>query len=412
MASSMKPLLYLVHRLPYPPNKGDKLRSYHLLRFLAERYQVHLGAFVDSPDDRVHEPSAAALCASTFLPDLQPRLATVASVRGVFSGEALSIAYYRSAAMQRWVDRTIAAHAIDKIVVFSSPMAQYVAGARYERATRVVDFVDVDSEKWRQYGASMRWPWSWVYRREARTLLEFETRTATEFDTSTFVSRTEAEHFTRVAGVGGGKIAFWRNGVDLDYFDAAIGFPNPFPAGESPLVFTGAMDYWPNVDAVSWFAENVLPKVRSSVPSARFYIVGSNPTRRVAALRGEDVVVTGTVPDVRPYLAHGAAVVVPLRIARGVQNKVLEALAMQRPVFALPAAAQGIEARDTAPLVVADDAGALALAIAAHLAGGTHAEAGAESRAFLERHYDWHTNLAAFVRYLEDATVEAAAQGA
>lgn len=408
----MKPLLYLVHRLPYPPNKGDKLRSYHLLRFLAERYRVHLGAFIDNPADRAHAASAAALCASTFLPQINPRLATVASLRGMFGGEALSVAYYRSRAMQRWVERTIAAHAIERVVVFSGPMAQYVAGPRYARATRVVDFVDVDSEKWRQYGASMRWPWSWIYGREGRTLLEFEARTAAEFDKSTFVSRPEAEHFTRVAGVGGEKIAFCRNGVDVEYFDASSAFANPFAADELPLVFTGAMDYWPNVDAVAWFAENVLAEVRGSAPSARFYIVGSNPTRRVTALRGEHVAVTGSVPDVRPYLAHAAAVVVPLRIARGVQNKVLEALAMQRPVFALPAAAQGIEARDSAPLVVAEDAAALAREIAVHLTSAKYAGAGADGRAFVKRHYDWQTNLSAFVRYLEGAPADAAAQRA
>jgi sugar transferase (PEP-CTERM/EpsH1 system associated) len=202
----------------------------------------------------------------------------------------------------------------------------------------------VDSDKWRQYASRRRWPMSWVYRREGKLLEACERDYARRFDAVLLVSEVEAGMFRNIAPESAQRILALRNGVDTVYFDPALLQPNPFPSEHQPLVFTGAMDYWANVDAVDWFAREVLPLIRQRCPQAHFWIVGSRPgdaVQRLAKLPG--VAVTGSVPDVRPYLAHAQLVVAPLRVARGVQNKVLEALSMARPVVASSAALDGLE---------------------------------------------------------------------
>lgn len=292
--------------------------------------------------------------------------------------------------MARWVEQTVAAHGIKRVMVFSSPMAQYVDGIRDAR--RVIDFCDVDSDKWRQYAEKKSWPMSWVYRHEARSLLDYERRVADQFDASLFVSDPEAELFRTLAPESRAKIGFFNNGVDTDYFSPDRSYDNPFEEGEQALVFTGAMDYWPNVDAVKWFASEVLPRVLEAVPQARFYIVGARPSPEVQSLAGDAIVVTGTVPDVRPYLAHCKAAVAPLRIARGIQNKVLEAMAMARPVVASPQAYEGIEAIEGRELLVADAPQDYADAVVG-LLRSPHPAMGRAARASVERRYSWPAHL-------------------
>src|SRR5262249_13933678 len=202
---------------------------------------------------------------------------------------------------------------------------------------------DLDSDKWSQYSRRMHGPFRWLYRREAEKLFEYERRCAKVFDASFFVSEAEASLFTAKAPEASGRVSVVENGVDTDYFSPQGRYSNPYAADEAALVFTGAMDYWANVDAVTWFSREVLPRVRSGFPAACFYIVGTRPARAVRDLaRLPGVRVTGAVPDVRPYLAHARVAVAPLRIARGVQNKVLEAMAMARPLVASPQAVDGI----------------------------------------------------------------------
>jgi len=390
-AEAAKPdLLLLVHRIPYPPNKGDKIRSYHLLKHLATKYRVHLATFVDDADDWQHVPAVEALCASSHFVKLDPLRGKIRSAKALASGKSLSLEYYRDADMKRWVARTMRERGIARVMMFSSVMAQYADD--FPAARRVIDFCDVDSDKWRQYAEKKTWPMSWVYRHEARSLLDYERKVAQAFDASLFVSAPEAELFRTLAPESGAKIGHFSNGVDTEYFSPARSYDNPFAAGEQALVFTGAMDYWPNIDAVKWFAEHVLPRVRAAVPAARFYIVGSRPAPEVLALANEAIVVTGTVPDVRPYLAHGAAAVAPLRIARGIQNKVLEAMAMARPVVASPQAFEGIDAVNGHELIVADAPGDYADSVIA-LLRTPHPTMGQAARASVERHYSWPAHL-------------------
>ncbi len=381
-------LLFLAHRIPYPPDKGDKIRSWHLLRHLAENWAVHLGAFVDDPEDWRHASKLAEVCADLKLVPLDPGRRKWHSLAGLATGEALTLPYYRDAALTAWV-RDKLATGVSAAVVYSSAMAQYVMDARDIR--RIMDFVDIDSDKWRQYAPTKPWPLSWLYRREARRLLAWERRVAGEFDAGLFVSESEAADFRRLAPESAGKIGHFNNGVDAAYFSPEPARPSPFAAGERALVFTGAMDYWPNVDAVVWLAREVLPVLRGRHPDLVFYIVGSRPSAEVRALAGAGVKVTGRVEDVRPYLAHAAAVVAPLRIARGIQNKVLEAMAMARSVVCSPQALEGIHAQLETEVLRADGAAAFAAAVEQVLAGQ---DCGPAARARVLADYTWPASLA------------------
>ena len=394
----MEGLLFLAHRIPFPPNKGDKIRSFNLLRHLSARYEVHLGAFVDDPDDWRYREALEPFCASIKLLPLHPRRARLASLTGLLSGEALTLPYYRNRRLKQWADGLAASGQVTRGLAFSSAMAQFMPPGL---GRRVLDMVDVDSDKWTQYAPTQRWPMSWVYAREGRKLAAWEAHLALAFDATLLVSEAEAALLRQRAPAAENKIGAFENGVDADYFSPAHAYPTPYPAGAQGVVFTGAMDYWPNIDAVSWFAERIFPAVRDAVPSAQFTIVGSRPDQAVLALaRQPGVVVTGGVPDVRPYLAHAACAVAPLRIARGVQNKVLEALAMARPVVVTTQAAEGIRAEAGRDFVVAVGEAEFARAVVAQLQAASPAGAG---RDCILANYDWDRNLRAVDALFEQA---------
>jgi sugar transferase (PEP-CTERM/EpsH1 system associated) len=389
----MKDVLFLAHRVPFPPDKGDKIRSFHLLRHFAEHARVHLGAFVDSEEDWKHVESLQRLCASVELLPLDPRWARVRSLRGLLSQDALSFAYYHDARMHDWIERLRANHPIEAVFVFSSQMAQYVPNDL--PVPRVLDFCDVDSAKWEQYAPTANWPMSWVYAREGRLLAAAEERLSRQFDASLFVSEAEAQFFRARAPRAAHRVHALRNGVDHAYFDPALDHPRPADAPPRYLVFTGAMDYRANVDAVDWFAREVLPKVRAQDPDLAFAIVGARPTaavRQLAQLPG--VIVTGSVPDVRPWIAHAVAAVAPLRIARGVQNKVLEGMSMARPVIGTQAALEGIGSGVPPGTVAApDDAAGFASTLLGTLASGEGPALGVAGREFVRSQFDWGRNL-------------------
>ena len=396
----MAKLLYLVHRLPFPPDKGDKVRSYHLLKHLLAGHEVHLGTFIDDPADERHVDTVRALCAGFHAARLDPRTARLRSLGGLASGEALTLGYYRDAGLTRWVERTVAEHGIDRAVIFSSAMSQYVEGLPGVRL--IADLVDVDSEKFAAYADAHRWPLSWLYRREARRLLAHERQVVAQAERSFFSTEKEVDLFRSLAPECAPSVEAMGNGVDADYFRPDATRPSPFPPGGVPLVFTGAMDYWPNVDAVVWFARDVLPALRQAEPRLQFHIVGRNPTAAVLALRSEHVSVTGTVADVRPYLQHAAVVVAPLRLARGIQNKVLEAMAMARPVVASADCAAPIEALPGRELIPATDAEGFVREISALLADPERARAvGAAGRRRVVAGYSWPAHLASIDRCLD-----------
>jgi len=395
----MARLLFLPHRLPYPPNKGDKLRSFHLLQHLAEKHEVHVGTFVDDPDDEVHLPALRRMVAGLHVERLNPRRARIASLAGLLTGRALSLHYYRSASLARWVEATLAQQKFDAAVVFSSVMAQFVQ--QHRELPLLVDLVDVDSAKWADYAPQHRWPMSWLYALEGRRLLAYERAVTARSRCAFLATEKETELFTRLAPETAGRVLAMNNGVDANYFAPDAARSTPFRADETPLVFTGAMDYWPNVDAVSWFVQNVLPLLRAARPSLRLHIVGRSPTSAVRALAGDAVSVSGTVPDVRPYLQHAAVVVAPLRLARGIQNKILEAMAMERPVVAAATCVEALHAEAGSEILPAVEAQDYAHAIDGLLRSPDRAAAvGVAGRRRVLESYSWRAHLALIDRHL------------
>jgi sugar transferase (PEP-CTERM/EpsH1 system associated) len=396
----MKKLLYLVHRLPYPPNKGDKISSNNMLNYFSARWRVHLGTFIDDPEDWQYADIVREKCEDSCIVDLPARRRITGSLRGMLTGEALSLGYYRSARLQSWVRATIERECPDAVLVFSGVMGRFVRGELPEGVPVVFDAEDVDSEKWRSYAESRGGPVSWLYRREADKLLAYEREMARATDVSIFVSAEEAELFKRLAPESADKADFRTQGVDSDFFDPTLHFDNPYEAGRKVLVFAGAMDYWPNVEAVKWFCEHVLEAIRDREPDMLFCIVGMKPTdevRQLGKLAG--VRVTGGVPDVRPYLAHAHAACLPLQLARGIQNKALEAMAMCLPVLATSDALVGIIDYPGVLSRVADEPQEMARAALDILSKPRQRnEAGREC---VLQHYNWDANLRRMEIFLE-----------
>ncbi len=398
----MEKLLYLVHRIPYPPNKGDKIRSHHFLKALAEHYQVYLGTFIDDEEDWQYQQALADYCQDVCCLGLNPRLSKLKSLKGFVTGQALSLPYYQSQAMQQWVNQTLAQQEIKKAFIFSSVMAQFVMSK--PDLDIIVDFVDVDSDKWRQYAEKKVWPESWIYRREAKKLFEFEKQVTERSKSSFFVSRQEAELFKQSAPELQHKVTWVNNGVDTGFFDPAVDRQSPYQQGEIVLVFTGAMAYWPNIDAVKWFAEQVFPHISSHDDRVKFYIVGSKPAQEVLALAeaNDNIVVTGRVEQVQPFLQFAALAVAPLRVARGIQNKVLESMAMEKTVIATPAAMEGIEGAESLDIVVEENAEELARLVTRLLKKNPAERVSTQNRQFVEQHFSWASSAQALLQQIVD----------
>lgn len=383
-------LLFLAQRCPYPPTKGDKIATWAILRHLRRTHRVHLGCFIDDPDDWQHEALLREHCATVMLRPLGRRTGLARAALGLLTGEPLSIAYYRDPVMRDWVRGTIDG-GVRRVFVYSGAMARFVP--EHRGVVRGMDFADIDSDKWRQYARVSKWPMSWVYGREARTLLAWERRVAAAFDHTWFVSDAEVADFQRMAPECARRVGTLSNGVDGEYFSSEREYPDPYPDRGPRIVFTGAMDYRPNIDAVCWFAAEVLPLLRARHPDLQFVIVGSRPALDVQALAGDPaVLVTGRVDDIRPYVAHAAAVVAPLRMARGIQNKVLEGMAMGRTVICSPQALEGIDAQAGRDVLVAAQPEEFANACAAVIEGNVNL--GSQARRCMLARYDWSARLA------------------
>ncbi|WP_010163666.1 TIGR03087 family PEP-CTERM/XrtA system glycosyltransferase [Sphingomonas sp. PAMC 26617] len=384
----MGDILFLGHRLPYPPNRGDKIRGYHIVQYLSARARVHLVAFAD--DRRDLDPSAKpeAMAGSRSVV-WRGKSQARAAIEALLSGKPVSQTAFDDAAIRAAVTDVLARHPIDTIYVFSSQMAQYLP--RNPRQRVVMDFVDMDSAKFDAYADTARWPMRWLMRREARLLLRHDAAVARTAAASLFVSEAEAALFRTKTGLR--HVHAIENGIDTRLFDPVASF---VPADLPPhtIVFTGQMDYRPNIEAVLWFANEILPLIRARHPDAGFAIVGRAPTEAVVALADQPgVTVTGEVPDVRGWIAVAAVIVAPLKLARGVQNKVLEAMAMARPVVASVAAAEGID--HAGAIRVGADGPAIAAAVIALLDDRSAADRlGLAARAQVEARYSWEARLA------------------
>lgn len=390
----MDSLLYLVHRIPYPPNKGDKIRSYNIFKHLSKKYHIYLGAFVDDENDWKYVEYFKSRCKDSFFIKSNPTHNKLSSLSGLLTGEALSVVYYRDKHFKKWVNDTIRQNKIDKVLAFSSPMAQYINEKEMKNQVKIMDLVDVDSDKWKQYSNVKGWPENWLYRREAKKLFQYERKILSLFNKTTLVSEEEANLLKNLAPELDEKISYFSNGVDTDYFSPEKSYRSPYKAKKNIIVFAGAMDYWANVDAVKWFVDYVFPVVRDDMGDIQFYIVGSNPTSEVRALgKISGVIVTGSVIDIRPYIYFSNLVVAPLRIARGIQNKVLEAMSLAKPVLATTAAAEGIDVIPDKHLFIANGEREYHKRILELLKGGMQQGGNDEARNLVVNNYSWDSKL-------------------
>ncbi|MDY0290976.1 MAG: TIGR03087 family PEP-CTERM/XrtA system glycosyltransferase [Desulfuromonadaceae bacterium] len=393
-----KDILILAHRIPYPPDKGDKIRTYHMLHHLAQHYRVTLVCLIDDPEDCRHIPVLQQMVHQChYLVRTAKAMRLYAGV-SLLSGRSFSQQCFYATKLQRAVDTYLETQKPTAILCFCSSMADYVFRSRHwpERFAQITlldDLIDVDSEKWLQYAEKKSGFMRWLYRREARLVRALEQRIVSEFERVFLVSAEEKQVLGEHMPVD--NVEALSNGVDLDYFSPAKVDSQHFSSVAGKLVFSGAMDYWPNIEGAVWFAEKIFPLVKKEMPQASFCIAGRNPTPAVRALEKiAGVEVTGTVPDMREHLATATVCVVPLLIARGIQNKVLEAMAMEKPVVATRGAATGTHAIDGEELSIADTEEGMAAAIIELLGNEQRRlEMGRKARAYVEREHSWNSHL-------------------
>jgi|ERR1700728_1856583 len=355
-------ILFLAHRLPYPPTKGDKIRSFWELRHLSAQHEVDLFCFYDDVADEQFVQPAREFCSNLYAERLSWIRSRVQALMALLKGRAFTSAYFYSPTMDAQIRKALRSQKYDLIFVFSSSMVQYVQPAT--GVPGVFDMVDVDSDKWAQYGSEHRSAFSWVWKLEARRLAEVERRAVEEFSATLVSTDAEAEVLQRI--YSSSKIFVLENELNAEYFDPEkVEVPSEIAQWQPYIVFTGTMDYLPNIDAVTFFCSEVWPHLKKTVPNLNFVIAGRNPVPSVRRWsKDSSIHVTGGTSDMRPYLKGALAAVAPLRIARGVQNKILEALAMGLPVAASSKAASALPSLLTGRLLVEDDPERLASALA------------------------------------------------
>jgi sugar transferase (PEP-CTERM/EpsH1 system associated) len=345
----MKPnVLFLAHRVPYPPNRGDRIRSWQMLQYLAQRANVYLGALSDEPISGETRRVLARHSREMHLVEMRPRHCLFRAGEALWRGQSISEVTFRNSELQQAVVRLSAAVPFDAAVVFCSSMFPYVDAQAWRNVPRLVDLIDVDSQKWEDYAQSAHGVMPPVYRREARLLRGLERRIVERADAVTVTTGAEArlllEHCPRA------NPCLLGNGVDQ--VDAAMTSREPI---SGRLAFVGVLNYRPNVEGICWFAREAWPQIRRKLGHASLEIVGQSPVKAVQRLaRLAGVSVQANVPDVKAHLAAAEVVIAPLAIARGVQNKALEAMAMGRAVIASPAVCKGLLALAGEEIVRAD----------------------------------------------------------
>src|SRR5271165_5472681 len=303
-------ILFLAHRTPFPPNKGEKLRAFWQLRTLAKRHEVDLFCFYDDPDDEPHLAQLGHYCRHYYAEKLSYFWSRTRAMWALLRGRPFSTGFFSSRTMARRIQSALHERNYDRIFVFSSSMAGYVEAQ--PGVAKIVDLVDVDSDKWRQYAERSRWPWSWILLLEARRLAEYELLLARSFDATVVCTEGEARLLrSRTPGL---EVQVLQNHLEVAQFDPdTVAISEEIRSWQPYIVFSGSMDYRPNVDAARYFYEEVFPLIRRVRPEARFVIAGRNPHRSVRELAADpSVKVTGSVLDIRPYLCGAAVAVAPM----------------------------------------------------------------------------------------------------
>jgi sugar transferase (PEP-CTERM/EpsH1 system associated) len=396
-------VLFLTQRLPYAPNRGDRLRAYHMMAALAPHAAIDLISLVHDAEEASHAGEIATAAAVRAVPTSRVHAARRTG-QVLLRDQPLTHALLDAPGMRRAIEAALAAATPDVVFAYCSGMARFALEPPLARLPLVLDFVDVDSAKWTALGATTGGPKGWVYRREARVLGRFEAEAARRARVSLVVTAREREALLALAPEV--HVEVQENGVDVASFRAE----GP-PAGTPTVVFCGVMNYAPNEAGALWLGRHVWPIVTRQRPDARLAIVGASPTAAVSALARADggITVTGSVPDVRPYLWQGAVSVAPLMTARGTQNKVLEAVAAGLPCVVTPAVAEGLPAEVAPAVRVADGPEGFAEAVLGLLAASPTERRALAGRAAMAD-LTWSRRLAAFPALVRGAAGTASAR--
>lgn len=339
-------ILYVCHRFPFPPRRGGKIRAFNMIRHLARSHEVVVAAPCRSEAERDEGAGMAQDCHAIETVVVNAPMQLARMIVRLPTRVPSSMGYFYSPRLARQIARRLSDEHFDLVFVHCSSVAHYVSDAT--GIPKILDFGDMDSQKWLEYVHAKPWPLRPGYWLEGRKLMAEEKRLAQRFDLCTATTKAEWE---TLEGYRTARATDWfPNGVDTDYFA-----PSDEPYDADLISFVGRMDYFPNQQCMLDFCASVWPRLRARRKTARLAIVGADPSlsiRRLANLDG--VTVTGSVPDVRPYLRRSALTIAPLRIARGTQNKILEAMALGIPVVASRLAAGGVDAVPGEHLLAAD----------------------------------------------------------
>tara|TARA_R110000868_G_scaffold40342_26_gene139300 strand:+ start:674 stop:1888 length:1215 start_codon:yes stop_codon:yes gene_type:complete len=349
-------ILIISQRVPYPPNKGEKIRTFHQLRFLVERgHQIILASpYEDESEQEYFDELANLYCSKVINSNLKSK--PIRMLSSILKNEALSVSNFYTPKLQAKIDHELSTQNIDVIFCCASSVAEYVFQSKVfanlpHTPKLIMDFMDVDSDKWAQYEKSHSWPMSWVYARESNLITKFEARIVKKFDHCLLITQTEVDLFERIHGSAPNLMAI-ENGLDTQAF-----YPPAKPRiTDTPhFLFTGVMDYAPNIDAVMWFMDHVWHDIKKQWPQAKFCIAGMDPSDKIKKLAEQDgIEITGFVEDIKPYFDKANIFVAPFRIARGVQNKILQAFACGLPVIATSMGAEGIRCQAKQDILLAD----------------------------------------------------------
>lgn len=413
-------VLLVANRSPWPPTNGASVRQYYILEALKQRgHEVEVYSFAEPEIAAESERRTLQIADGGRIVPIESLRTRLGAVHALLTGAPLSVGYYDSAELHRAVAKSHARRPFDTAVVHSGNVVQYVP--RSVRPHGLFDMADVDSEKFVDYARDGKLPMRIVYGIEGRRLRAYEFAAIRDFAATYLVAERERELISQALETHrlSDKVHVLPNGVDIDFFHPQAHRPldlDRLPEGErrffAPggprIVFTGVMDYPPNVDAAQRFATAILPRIRAQIPDARFYAVGSRPTEAVRALEKiPGVHVTGFVDDARPYFTSADVYVLPLRIARGIQNKALEAMACGRPIVSTASVAAGLcsggaEVRHGEHLLVADDDESFAAEVLVLLRDRERGQAlGRAARLCVERHFGWGPIMRQFVDMLE-----------
>lgn len=390
-------IFFICQRVPFPPDRGDKIATFNEIRHLAMAHEVHVFCLGDGARDLDNIPGLRGYSASVTAVPLGRRASRLRALGALIAGGPLSVAAFDEPGLHRAVRQQFDALQPDLIIVYSGNVAQYAEP--FAQVPRIMQFSDLDSLKWGQYAARAPAPMKWIYATEQRRLLAYERHIAGSFSHALVCTAAEQHDFERL--MPGVPVSLVGNGVDLDYFRSAGRAKRP-----GSMVFTGVMDYLPNVDAVRWLCDEILPSVQAEIPAASLTICGSRPAAAVRRLaRRPGVRVTGWVADTRPDLDEAELFAAPLRLARGIQNKLLEAMAMGLPCVTSTIAWNATAIASGEGILAADDPREFAAYIVRLLRDGEYRARMAErARAAVEANYRWDMQMARLDRVIAAVT--------